>query len=399
MELLTDVGVGQSIVSQERGGDPEFYNTAWSVQIIRGIVLFFLALAFTIPIASIYDDPRLLELLPAMAPIFLLTGFTSPARFLLQKKLDVRTQSLFDLAMGITGSLVQIGLAWIIPNIWALVLGSIIVTAISMIASYFLMDWKSLRFQIDSDSLTSIVNYGKWIFASSLVYFLAMNFDRLYFANAIPFTLLGVYGIARTFADTIMLLFHRISQLLVFPIISSTVEHGEILRHRIRPLRLWLLGSVVLGLSVSIAMADEFIKLLYDDRYRDAGIIMTVLLFGTWFGILATMADAIMMGVRKPARVAGANAAKLSMIGVGLPLAFSYSGFLGCLFILVFAEALRYAVLMLGTRQSALGFSRQDIVLTLGLFGTIIVFRELSMWAGITDGFDGWYEQLGSLNV
>src|SRR3546814_2807432 len=79
-ELLTDVGVGQSIVNNPRGSEPTFYNTAWTIQILRGLLLFALAIALTVPIARLYDKPELLVLLPAVAPIFILTGLTSPAR-------------------------------------------------------------------------------------------------------------------------------------------------------------------------------------------------------------------------------------------------------------------------------------------------------------------------------
>lgn len=398
-ELLSDVGVGHSIVNQKRGGEPDFYNTAWTIQIIRGFALFFVVLVVTVPIANAYDDPQLIVLLPAIAPIFLLTGFTSPARFLLQKRLEVRTQSLFDLAIGIFGAIVQISLAWAMPTIWALILGSLIGTAGSMVASYFIMDYRTLRFRLDNESLKLILNFGKWIFASSIVYFLASNFDRLYFADLVSFATLGLYGIARTFADTIMLLFFRMSQMLIFPMISSTVERGRALRHRIMPIRLGVLACVAVILALAIALADEFINLIYDTRYQESGIIMTVLLFGTWFGILAAMADAIMMGIGKPAGVAFANAAKLLLIVIGLPLAFCDFGFVGCLAVLVFAEVLRYAMLVFGKRRMGLGFSRQDLAMTLFFLSLVLVFREMTMVAGLTGGLTGWVEQMEALDV
>lgn len=397
-ELLTDVGVGQSIVSHRLGGEPDFYNTAWTIQIIRGFALFIVALAFTIPIAKLYDDEQFLVILPVMAPIFLFTGFTSPARFLLQKQLEVRTQSIFDMVIGVFGAIIQISLAWFIPNIWSLIFGSLLATAISMVGSYLIMDWRTLRIRLHKQSVGSILSFGKWIFLSSLVYFLSMNFDRLYFSDVIPFAILGVYGIARTFADTIMLLFSRLSYMIVFPMISSTTSRGDDLRRRIFPIRLRLLACVAVGLALSVAVADEFIGLVYDARYRDAGIIMTILLLGTWFGILATMADAIMMGVSKPAGIAFANAAKLLAIAICLPIVFGHYGFAGCLFVLVLAECLRYIVLMLGKRRNGLGFSWQDVAMTVCFFVLVVIFREMTMIIGVTDGLSGWLEQLEAMD-
>ena len=42
--LLTDLGVRQNIVQSHRGNDPVFLNTAWTVQIIRGFIIWSLAL-------------------------------------------------------------------------------------------------------------------------------------------------------------------------------------------------------------------------------------------------------------------------------------------------------------------------------------------------------------------
>ena len=398
-ELLTDVGVGQSIVSNRRGDSPDFYNTAWTIQIIRGIILFLFACAFAGPAAAAFENPELRILLLAMAPIFLLTGFTAPSRFLLQKSLQVRTQSLFDLSMGIFGSVVQIALAWTMPTIWALIIGSLLATACSMLVSYFLMDWRMLRLKWDADSRKEILLYGRWIFASSIIYFLSMNFDRIYFAKIISLYALGLYGIARTFSEAIIMLFVRFSQIIVFPTISAHEKRGSDLRQAMLPVRFWVLVGVAIALALLVAVADEFIGLVYDARYAQAGIIMTVLLFGAWFAVLAAMADAIMMGIGKPAGVAVANGTKLLFIAIGLPLAAANVGFVGCLVVLVFAELFRYSAQAASKRSMGLGFSRQDVMMTLLFIASSFIFREVSSLMGLTGGVMAWVEQLKALNA
>lgn len=392
-ELLTDVGVGQSIVNNRRGAEPDFYNTAWTIQIVRGVVLFALALAATGPIARVYDNPQLLILLPAVAPIFLLTGMTAPARFLLQKGMEVRRLAMFDLVMAIVSTLIQIALAWTMPTIWALVWGLLIGTALSAVGSYWLMDWRSLRLKWERAAASAVVHFGKWIFAASLVYFLAMNFDRLYFANAITLALLGIYGIARTFSDTITQLFLRVGNLLIFPKISGSVHRGSDLRRSIGPLRLGVLVGVAVGLALGIALADQFIYLIYDQRYHAAGFFLPMLLVGTWFAILGTMADAMMMGVGSPSGVAYSNGAKLAVIVIALPLVLPRWGMNAALAVFIIAEAVRYTVLVWRKRQVGLSFARQDIALTVLFFVLIVLFRELTMKFGLTGGLGEWIRQ------
>jgi O-antigen/teichoic acid export membrane protein len=397
-ELLTDVGVGQSIVNNPRGNDPDFYNTAWTIQIIRGVVLFAIALALTIPMSHIYENASLMTLLPVVAPIFIMTGLTSPSRFLLQKRMEVRKLTMFDLALAIIGAAIQIALAAYSPTIWALIWGLLISTALSTLGSFFLIDWRSHRLRWDASAAKEIFRFGKWVFAASLIYFLAMNFDRLYFADAIPIALLGVFGIARTFSETVMLLFQRVGNLLIFPKISASNQRGGDLRKSITPVRMIALFLTATSLAMGIALADEFIYLVYDQRYHAAGFFLTVLLFGTWFSILAAMADAMMMGIGKPSGVAFSNGFKLIVLVVTLPLVLAQFGINAALAVFVVAEAVRYAVLMWQKRRAGIGFTRQDIAATFLFIVMIFVFRELTMLVGLTGGINDWIIQANIFN-
>src|SRR3546814_12761086 len=84
-----------------------------------------------------------------------------------------------------------------------------------------------------------------------------MSFDRLYFADAIPLALLGIYGIARTFADTITLLFQRMGSLLIFPKVSASQQRGFDLQRAIRPIRLVTLLIAANGLAFAVARSEE----------------------------------------------------------------------------------------------------------------------------------------------
>ena len=389
-ELLTVVGVGPSIVNNRRGGEPDFFNTAWTVQIVRGLLLFSVALLLTAPIAHAYGKPELLHLLPAAAPIFLLTGLTSPSRFILQKRLEIRKLATFDLLMAMFGSAVQVVLAYFMPTIWALIFALLISMAVPAIASFFLIDWRIHRLRWEVEALRDIVHFGKWVFLSSLIYYLAMNFDRLYLPSAIPLALLGIYGIARTFADAAAELFQRVGSFLVFPKISATRLRGPALRAALGPMRLALLGTVAVSLSLAVALADRFIYLVYDARYHDAGLLLTILLAGSWFAILAAMSDAVMMGLGKPSGVAFANGAKLAVISLTLPFFLPRFGLIAAMGGFVAAEAMRYAVLVWRKRTAGLNFVRQDILLTMLFFFLIFLFREATYLAGLTGGIAEW---------
>jgi O-antigen/teichoic acid export membrane protein len=394
-ELLTDLGIGQSIVKHPRGQEPAFYNTAWTLQIIRGLILFLVALAMTVPLASLYENRELLWMLPVASAMFIINALTSPAAYLLQKRMALRTLAGFNISMALISSLVHILLALYTPTIWALLGGLLISSAISSTVSFFLMDYRTLSLKIDKDARDEIVHFGKWIFISSLIYFSAMNFDRLYFAKAVPLAALGVYGIARSLADAINLLTQRLGNLVVFPKISASRMAIRDLRQQILPLRRIVLVACAAFLALAVAMADQFVFLAYDARYREAASFLPVMLIGTWFSILASFADAMLMGLGKPSNVALANGAKLTTVLVVVPQVLPSGGILAAVWVFAAAEAVRYGALLLQKRSAGIGFSRQDLWATLLFFTLVIFWREATGKLGLTGGLAPWLERLG----
>src|SRR5262245_13273328 len=87
IDLFSDVGIGQNIVQNKNGDDPLFYNTGWSLQQIRGVLLWLVCFAAAAPLAHLYQAPILISVLPVAAFYFILTGCTSISVPLLQRKL------------------------------------------------------------------------------------------------------------------------------------------------------------------------------------------------------------------------------------------------------------------------------------------------------------------------
>src|SRR5262245_66533122 len=44
LAMFSDAGLKQNVIQSNRGNDPAFLNTAWMIQILRGVLLWFFAL-------------------------------------------------------------------------------------------------------------------------------------------------------------------------------------------------------------------------------------------------------------------------------------------------------------------------------------------------------------------
>ena len=394
VELLSDVGINQSIVSNRQGHTPEFYDTAWTITAIRGVVLGAFCFAFSGFFASFFEKPELATILPVIALTFVFTGFQSASTALLQKQGSVARIATFEVGVAVLSLAVHVGLALLTPTIWALVLGSVITSGAMLVTSYLVLPGVRHRFIIDRASARQIIFFGKWIFLSSIIYFLAINYDRLYFAKQIPLELLGVYAIARSMADMLTLLVSRTSTWVIFPHVASLESTAPAVRASLLHSRRTLLLLVAVGFACFVAISDGIIRLLYDARYEVAAEILPLMLLGVWISILCTINDSVLLGMAWPAYTAIANGAKLLTFVIGVPLAFHYCGLMASIIVLNAGEFVRYVVLWLFSRRKHLAFGRDDLVLTILFLIALVGAREILSALGLSSGFYGLFPVL-----
>ena len=77
VELLSDVGLRGSVIHHERGDCPDFLDTVWTIQVIRGFALWLVCVAIAYPVSIFYQTPELAQLLPVAALTAVIRGFAS----------------------------------------------------------------------------------------------------------------------------------------------------------------------------------------------------------------------------------------------------------------------------------------------------------------------------------
>lgn len=384
MELISDVGLGQNIIYNSNANEPDFYNTAWTLQVIRGVLLWILSCAAAIPAARFFHSPVLALVIPISTFTIVLGSLSSASRFLLQKRMKYHILVTFETIVALCSSGAQIVLAYFSPTIWALVFGTLIGTATATIGSHFLLKDVKHKLAISKRYAQQIFRFGKWIFASSIIYFLSTNFDRLYLAKVVSFQVLGVYGIARSIAELISLLILRLGNSVIFPFIAS---HSQVptneLRAQLSPIRMKFLCAASFVFSLLAAIADSAIGILYDQRYQAAAWMLPVLLIGAWFAILCNLNEATLLGLGKPSYSAVANGAKFGFLLVGLTISVPRFGISGGVMVVAVSDLFRYLPIFVGQIRNRFSFGAQDFLASLLVFALFGFFE----WVRYTLGY------------
>jgi O-antigen/teichoic acid export membrane protein len=389
IELLSDVGLSQSVIYERDAEDPQFYNTAWSLQLIRGILLWIIFTAAAIPLADFYSSPILLWVIPITAFNIVLASLTSVQKTLLQKRLLIVKLNAFELAVQFASAVAHILWALFNPTVWALVFGGLFGSVVQMVGSYFLLPGVNQRFYLSGPVVSKILRFGKWIFFSSMVYFLSTYVDRFYFPKVVPLEIFGIYGIARSISDLSGNLVLRLGNVVLFPFIAAHFQMPRAeLRQQIAKIRVRFLLLAGFGFSFFVATGDLAIKLLYDERYHAATWILPILTIGSWFSVLTTLNEYKLLGLGKPSYAGLANLIKLLFLVIGLPLSAKFYGLVGGVVVVALSDLCRYIPLLVGQFRERFSFARQDLFVTLAMLLMVLAWEWFRSELGLGTSFD-----------
>ncbi|MBE9035690.1 oligosaccharide flippase family protein [aff. Roholtiella sp. LEGE 12411] len=378
IDLFSDIGIPQSIIHNKRGDEPTFLNTAWTLQVIRGWVLWLIFLLITLPIANLYNDQRLLWLIPFVGLSSVFDGFGSNAIHTLYRRIDLGKLTKFDLCIQVLSLATLIFCAWLSPSMLALAIGVVAGSIYRMVGSHWLIPGYSNRFAWDRDAVKEIVSFGRWMFVATGVTFLNEQADRLILAKLLAFRLLGVYTIAYSLAAIPREIVKNLSYKVIFPTISQQIDlpRASLLSKILRQRQIILLGFAML-LATLVTVGDLVIGVLYDQRYVEATWMMPILCCGIWFSVLYYTISPALLAIGKPLYSAQSNLAGFVMIGLGLPIAFFHFGTVGAIVVIAVSDLPLYLVNLYALWREQLFCLVQDIQST--AFFIIILTLLLSI--------------------
>lgn len=380
LNLFSDIGVGTSIVRSKRGDDPDFLNSAWTLQVVRGFGIWMISVAIAYPMAQLYNSPDLVWLIPMVGLTAIISGFNSTGWFSSFRHLAVKKMVIIELTSQLLSLTIMITWAWLYPSIWALVAGTLCSSLLHTVWSHFLVPEQKSRFRWDKTAVHELVSFGKWIFISTALTFLASQADRMILGKIFSLEMLGVYTIALTLSDIPRQMVAGLSGKIIFPTLSRLAHlprpefRSQLLNSRNRILML-----LAVGLAVMASFGDLVILFLYDHRYDQAAWMFTLLTIGVWPNMLSQTIDQALFAIGKPSYAALGNFFRFLVNIIGIPLGFYYFGILGAIIVIALNDVPFYLVIMFGVWREGLSGIGQDIKTSL-VFITLMSLLLYGRW-------------------
>lgn len=391
LSLFSDIGINLSIVQNKRGDEPEFYNTAWTLQAIRGVGLWLACCLLAVPVATIYEIPQLRLLIPVVGLATVISGFDSISLALLDRNLAVQKRTILDLVSQVAGIVAMVAWALVYPSVWALVVGNFVSAIIRCVWSHFLLPDVRNRFLWNQQVVNEIFAIGQWVFVSTALTFAAEQADRLLLGKIFPLALFGVYQVAITLSDMPRQIIQMLGGKVLFPVMSKVIDQpiDTITRTFLKNRRI-LVASFIAIVGVMVSCGDLIIRFLYDDRYSQAEWMFPILTLGIWPRLLAHTGEPFLFAKGLFNYAAIGNFARLLCTFIGVYVGFLYLGEFGAIIAVGFNDLFYYLVVTYGLVHEKLNPLKQDISSTIILVVliTLVVLVRLAL---------GWGQPLASL--
>jgi O-antigen/teichoic acid export membrane protein len=366
--MFSDLGVWQSVVKSKRGTQAAFLGTAWSVQLLRGALLCAVVLVIAVGFhlaggagyfqaGTVYADTRLPPMIAVFSLCALFQGLESMKLASAQRELKVAFLARLELTSQIIAMLVTLGLALATHSVWSLLIGTLVSAAARTAMSHLYLPGLACRPSWNRSCAREIIGFGKWIFVSSVIGFLAAHGEKLILGGSLSTQSFGVFSIATTLMMAVMSVYGSLNAHVIFSTLSEALRTNAETAARVYT-RVQQIADAFLGVMAGgIFMSGHWVvDLLYDQRYQNAGWMLQ------WLGlsllaIRHQVVEQLMFANGRPMWVSASNSVRAISLALLIPAGYAAYGEKGAIAAVVLSQFTSWPV--------ALWFKYRNGLLTL----------------------------------
>lgn len=312
LETLSQTGFKQALIQKKENIKP-FLNTAWTIQIIRGLLIA-LVLFFIAPHAALFfAEPRAEPILQVIGLAIILHNLTNVAVVYFEKELKFHKYFAYNFAGTLADFIVAISAAILLQSVWALVLGFLARNLVKCIASYMFTPYRP-KLQFNFEQAKELFGFGKWILGSSALVFLLTQGDDVVVGKLLGVTALGLYQIAYRISNMPATEISHIISQVTFPAYSKLQDNISKLREGyLKVLQVTAFLSFPIAGLIFI-LAPDFTRIFLGEKWVPMIPAMQVLALFGLIRSIGTTTGPLFQAVGKPEIATRLQFAKLILL-------------------------------------------------------------------------------------
>jgi len=311
-EVLTEVGIKQSVIQHKNGANPEYLNMAWWFQSLRAMALYAVAFIVTPWLCEFYfrsSDEVLtrysmgeLTILVRVAFLSILfNGLISPRSYILEKKFKFGKAVVITQGGFILGAIVTIILAFAIRNVWAIVIGFAMTGFTKCLMSYVLCPFMP-RFAYHRESFHGLYRFARGVVGLPVLTYIAFNIDVLVAGKLISTSLVGLYGMALALAFAPRDVFIRVVSPILLPAFTEKQDDREALCSAVLKITRAIALFVIPLVTLVILCSKTILLFIYGPRYSAVAVPFSLLCIYVLILIEGAVLGSVFFSIGQPGK-------------------------------------------------------------------------------------------------
>ncbi|MGH7505830.1 MAG: lipopolysaccharide biosynthesis protein, partial [Longimicrobiales bacterium] len=195
LAAFTETGFGAAII-QRRELEGGHLSSTFAINVAVGLVLTLVGVALGLAAARVYDSPRLLPLMTALAAGFLIRSLGVTHATIAQREMRFRSLAMRDLLAACVSGVIGVGMALAGYGVWSLVASALVGATVSVIFMWSVDDWRPRASEVSRRHTVDLWQYSSRILGFNLGKALVQNSDRLIIGFVLGAHAVGLYAFA-----------------------------------------------------------------------------------------------------------------------------------------------------------------------------------------------------------
>lgn len=263
-EGISATGFWNALIRQSDVSEDD-YNTVWTLNIIRGIILCILVLICAFVLPPLLHSPELSLLLIVFSLLPLLKSFTSPRTLAFVRELDFSKAFYIQIASRFFSVAMVIVVVLVWRTYWALVVGIFVDALAQAILSFLILVHRpSLTFS----SARKILKFTIWLNGANALNAISHNFDRFVVNGFLATSFTGLFYMGQNVATLVTRELFEPLEAALFPGLAKFSQEAEKLRENILTS---IESFAAIGLPIGFGfafVAHEFVLLIFGVKWE-----------------------------------------------------------------------------------------------------------------------------------
>jgi O-antigen/teichoic acid export membrane protein len=266
LELFAATSTDTELI-RHKAADSAYLNAAWTINILRGLALAALMLAFAQTVADFFHEPRLTVIIWVLAAMPLLGALENVGVVEFRKNLEFDREFRFLLVTRILGTLSTLALAFALRTYWALAIGSVLRVAFRTALSFRVHPFRP---RLSVAKLPEIFRFSRWMMIQNLAAGVYDRLPGLLIGRELSSSALAFFNVGKEIADLSTTELRAPIRRVLYPGLATLSQQGD----RVADILVestGMLALLTLPISLGIALvAEDLVPLFLGEAWRPA---------------------------------------------------------------------------------------------------------------------------------